>query len=269
MKKIKSFLSSSWGNLILSALVGALVSLATTTYLDNKNREINLKPYLNFGMKALDADQTKYGVVIRNVGKGPAIIDRISIKFGDVVYDIDKNYNKDFRADFLAYSNIDKHCYPFISSDYLPLPGDSIFENTEVGLITIPKSTHYAEHNNLSLLPIWERKFLYSGGMNEKKHARAVGYLFDKFYAQCMKSFSSFFSSSENSFQISIEYHSLNNSELYGVGEFYPIKNSKVDESKIFELFQNETSSLIRKMENKSLNNNDKMLLDDLGVDYK
>lgn len=263
---IKLFISSSWGNLVLSALVGALVSLATTTYLDNKNREINLKPYLNFGIKALDSDHTKYGVVIRNLGKGPAIIDKIALKFNDVIYNIDKNYDRDFRKDFLAYSKMDKSCYPFLSSEYLPGPGDSIFENTEIGLITIPKSIQYTDHNSESNLRILERHSMYSGSVDEKRYGRAAVYLFDKFYEKCSKSFYEFFASDKNSFKISIEYRSLNDSQVYGIGEFYPVKLSKLDHGQINDLLKDEFSSLKRKIESKSLNSNDQMLLNDLGI---
>ncbi|HDL5700259.1 TPA: hypothetical protein PXE99_002095, partial [Mannheimia haemolytica] len=92
---IKSFFSSSWGNLILSAFTGALVSLATTTYLDNKNREITLRPYVNvdFSANRENPESPQLGIVIDNLGKGPAIIENSTFYINNKRYPIK---NEDF-----------------------------------------------------------------------------------------------------------------------------------------------------------------------------
>lgn len=269
--KWSEFITSTWGNTIISAIVGASVSLATTVYLDNKNREINLKPYLNFSFKALDSNPKQYGVVIRNLGKGPAIIEKIIFKFNDLTYNIGKDYNSNFVSDFLENTNIDKSCRLFISSDYLPQPGDSIFENTEIGIISIPRQAHYSVFNEELAVKLLDRVFTYTPPQepNPENSTKAMQYIIDTQYNKCRESFIEYFTSNNNNFAISVEYKSLNDDKTYGKNKFYPIKGSQLTNAHLQESIKEGISPIVERVNKNEATESDIRLLDDLGISIK
>ena len=288
--KWSEFITSTWGNTIISAIVGASVSLATTVYLDNKNREINLKPYLNFGFKALDSNPRQYGVVIRNLGKGPAIIEKVIFKFNDITYSIDKNYNGNFQEDFLKHTNIDKSCKLFISSDYLIRPGDSIFENTEIGIISIPRQAHYSVFNEELAVKLFDRVFTYTPPQepNPENSTKAMQYIIDTQYNKCRESFIEYFTpnknddesnknddesnknddeSNKNNFSIYVEYKSLNDDEIYK--EHRKIEASRINNNDTMEFLKEGISPIIDRKNKNTLTESDIKLLNDFGISIK
>lgn len=71
-----------------TGLICTFTSLGITSCIEDKNREINLRPYLEIGPSKISYRDGYFGLVIRNTGKGAAIIDGGYIKVNNKSYDI-------------------------------------------------------------------------------------------------------------------------------------------------------------------------------------
>lgn len=197
MSKLKEFLSSSWGNLILSAFVGAIVSFATTTYFDNKNRQITLMPYLTTGFlaKKMSDDLEYKGIIISNIGKGPAIIESISFHINNKVINVDEN----ILTNILSNMGINQYCRVFIDTDGLLERGDALEENSPKLLLGILR-----EGSEDNLQKIYRRATASNVATVEEIEKLRLG------HSQCKHDFENFFKDKKKSFILDISYKSIN-----------------------------------------------------------
>lgn len=195
MSKLKEFLSSSWGNLILSAFVGAIASFATTTYFDNKNRQITLMPYLTTGFlaKKISDDLEYKGIIISNIGKGPAIIESISFHINNKVINVDEN----ILTNILRGMDIHLGCQRFMATDGILDKDDALEENSPKLLLGILR-----EGSEDNLQKIHRRTTTRNVATVEEIENLRL------FYNQCKQQFENFFI--EKKFILDISYKSIN-----------------------------------------------------------
>ena len=169
--KVKAIFSSKeFISTLSTGIICASISLGITYYIENKNREINLRPYLEIGPSRISYKDGYFGLVIRNIGKGAAIIDGGYIKVNNKYYikDVDSNiwdtlfpelkiYSKTLNDMFdkaesevkeaLNSKGINKNnsCKLFFSLDYVPTLRASIKDGEDLALIGFP--TQYRNSN--------------------------------------------------------------------------------------------------------------------------
>lgn len=170
--KVKAIFSSKeFISTLSTGIICASISLGITYYIENKNREINLRPYLEIGPSRISYKDGYFGLVIRNTGKGAAIIDGGYIKVNNNKYyikDVDSNiwdtlfpelkiYSKTLNDMFdkaesevkeaLNSKGINKNnsCKLFFSLDYVPTLRASIKDGEDLALIGFP--TQYRNSN--------------------------------------------------------------------------------------------------------------------------
>ena len=213
MSKLKEFLSSSWGNLILSAFVGAIVSFATTTYFDNKNRQITLRPYLTTGFlsKKISDDLEYKGIIISNIGKGPAIMESISFHINDKVINVDEN----ILTNILSNMGINQNCRVFMATDGVLDKDDALEENAPKLLLGILRE---GSENNLQ--KIYRRTTTRNVATVEEIENWRL------FYSQCNQEFENFFKDEKKNFILDISYKSIN-------GDSYHFGNTDGKQGKI------------------------------------
>lgn len=227
INKLKVFLSR-WGSNILSLLTGAILTLLITNYSDNENREINLKPYIRADMSANRTipNNSQFGIVFTNLGKGPAIIQKTILYINNERYSFEKDNYKETITTIIDQLKLE-HCKAYITADFSPLQKSAIYENAILNFFTIPERT--------SDLPVINekdtyREIKYKYNFNDEqtqKQVEDILYLYNHQYQQCRESFINAFSDSKNKISIEVHYNSLNEQRIYGENERIPINTVK------------------------------------------
>lgn len=213
-QKLKNiFCTKQFISTLSTGLICTFTSLGITSYIEDTNREINLRPLLEIGTSK--NQYSSNSISIKNIGKGPAIITDWYIKYAKKNKDINSykasdtnnnldNYIKDLLNTLNIKSESYSHSYPvykelkdilgktdyacqaFIYSDYIPTIGSSIKDGEELDFIGLPK------------------KYIYSKISNQYPDNSNL----QKVYSECRDSFEK--AMKEVAFTIKLEYKSLN-----------------------------------------------------------
>ncbi|WP_295703665.1 hypothetical protein [uncultured Haemophilus sp.] len=203
--KIKAIFSSKeFISTLSTGIICTSISLGITYNIENKNREINLRPYLEITLERVKDKENHFGIIIRNTGKGPAIINEGFIKAEETINIKDMNYN--FWDSLLpklgVYSTQARSlgkpiniCNKlFFEFDYIPTMGSSIKDGEDKSLISY--STQY------------DQSLVGQRAPNDE--------LYQKIYTECRETLEKMIA--DGRLSIKLEYKSLNGNE-YDTGE--------------------------------------------------
>ena len=135
---MKKFLHLMINNTVLPIIIGALVSFITTTYLEDKNRGIILKPYLVADVKTNET-RDRFGIVVMNMGKGPAIIENAYISVNDIKYTFNNENPRTVIVSFLQDLDLYSSCKEYLLVDFFPVNGFPINDGKMLDFLTIPE----------------------------------------------------------------------------------------------------------------------------------
>lgn len=135
---MKKFLHLMINNAVLPIIIGALVSFITTTYLEDKNRGIILKPYLVADVKTNET-RDRFGIVVMNMGKGPAIIENAYISVNDIKYAFNNENPRTVIVSFLQDLDLYSSCKEYLLVDFFPVNGFPISDGKTLDFLTIPE----------------------------------------------------------------------------------------------------------------------------------
>ena len=159
-QKQKNIFCSQFISTLSTGLICTFISLGITSYIEDKNREINLQPLLDIKPSKVRYKNGYYGLVIRNTGKGPAIIEcghiiiktdvktnQIDIKeyinsntWDTVMSELGVKYNVESKMVRSMYvqrgMNAENVCLSFYYSDYIPVIKSSIKDGDEFTMIS-------------------------------------------------------------------------------------------------------------------------------------
>jgi hypothetical protein len=215
---MKNFLHLIINKTVLPMIVSALVSFITTTYLDDTNRKITLKPYLvaNVG---LNETRDRFGIVIMNMGKGPAIIEKASISLNGTKYTFKDEAPRDTIVSFLQHLDLYTSCREYLLVNFVPFNGIPISDGRILDFLTVPDPYK---------LPIVQlRDELLATGVTSEIAIKENLRNYRIGYNNCYNKFIDALSNPQNKIEMELHYKSING-ELYGDrGEFHPIKTSK------------------------------------------
>lgn len=223
LKTIKNiFCSKEFLSTLSTGVICALISWGITYCIENKNREINLRPFLEIGASRVSYNDGHFGLVIRNTGKGPAIITGGYIKADSKIYlkDIDYNIWDTFLPELKIYSetfnqiwdnsdvfreyfkkiglNKGNACGLFFSFDYIPILESSIKDGEDLALISYP--TQYINSNIVKSISYNIEKKYSDSDMYQK--------IYQGIYIECRSSFENMVRNGR--LNIKLEYRSLN-----------------------------------------------------------
>ncbi|MBF0752470.1 MULTISPECIES: hypothetical protein [unclassified Pasteurella] len=189
LDRIKDFFcNKEFVSTLSTGIICAFISWGITSCIEEKNREINLRPYLDIGPSRVSYKDDYFGLVIRNTGKGPAIITGGYIKAKSKIYfkDINSNildillpelqiYSETFNtiwdgnSEFRESSkeiNKNNSCRLFFSFDYIPTTESSIKDGEDLALISFP-----TQYTNSEIGKKYPNNEIYQKIYNECRHS--------------------------------------------------------------------------------------------------
>lgn len=209
------------GKIISPALISALTSLAITSYVENKNREIILRPYVqaDISVNRSNPKSSQFGIVINNLGKGAAIIEKSIVYIGDKKFLITyKDFSQVMRK-IISELDLD-NCKEFFLVDFTPSESVAIGENQTYNLLTIPEQAS-------DIITFQQVGIFADAGMIEIEALKQFKSTVIKRYETCRKTLIQKLSDHNTNLSMEIQYRSLNDDKLYGKGVLISLKTSQ------------------------------------------
>ena len=204
---MKKFLHLMINNTVLPIIIGALVSFITTTYLEDKNRGIILKPYLVADVKTNET-RDRFGIVVMNMGKGPAIIENDYISVNDIKYTFNNENPRTLIVSFLQDLDLYSSCKEYLLVDFFPVNGFPINDGKMLDFLTIP------EPDKLPIAKLRDDLLATSTG---KRSVNDIENNLDRYvegYNNCRDKFIDTLENPKNKIKMRLHYKSING-ELY------------------------------------------------------
>ena len=204
---MKKFLHLMINNTVLPIIIGALVSFITTTYLEDKNRGIILKPYLVADVKTNET-RDRFGIVVMNMGKGPAIIENAYISVHDIKYTFNNENPRTLIVSFLQDLDLYSSCKEYLLVDFFPVNGFPINDGKMLDFLTIP------EPDKLPIAKLRDDLLATSTG---KRSVNDIENNLDRYvegYNNCRDKFIDTLENPKNKIKMRLHYKSING-ELY------------------------------------------------------
>lgn len=204
---MKKFLHLMINNTVLPIIIGALVSFITTTYLEDKNRGIILKPYLVADVKTNET-RDRFGIVVMNMGKGPAIIENAYISVNDIKYTFNNENPRTLIVSFLQDLDLYSSCKEYLLVDFFPVNGFPINDGKMLDFLTIP------EPDKLPIAKLRDDLLATSTG---KRSVNDIENNLDRYvegYNNCRDKFIDTLENPKNKIKMRLHYKSING-ELY------------------------------------------------------